>query len=368
MSENWENKKKERRSEHWPRSIFGPLLLITIGVVLLLDTLGMTGGSFWDIFVRYWPILFIAGGLDSLYRREGVASGVFFGGLGVVILLSNLGYLQIDAWEAIFRLWPVMLVLWGFDVLFGRRSVWSLLGGIVIGLCILGAVSWMIVSPPSGEQGIVSHPIMQSLTDETEKASINIEQTSGSLDISSGAEPSVLIEGEIDLDRNEEPYEYFKSSGGETLYELKSGNNMGQSFMLVGTIDRMDWNLKLNRQVPLELNTRLIMGEQKVNLSGLQTSSHQNETIFGESVLVLPAEGDLDVSVRVVFGEVMIYVLEDTPLRINLDTAFTSVHYPGDYERQDDEIISPTVKDGEDVIDLFVDVPFGSVRIVYLER
>ena len=368
MSENWENKKREKRPERWPRSIFGPLLLITIGVVLLLDTLGMTGGSFWDIFVRFWPVLFIASGLDSVYRREGVASGVFFGGLGVVFLLSNLGYLRIDGWEAIFRLWPVLLVLWGFDVIFGRRSIWSLLGGIVIGLAILGAVSWLIVSPPSGAQGIVSHSIMQPLQDGIDEASISIEQTSGSLNIASGAEPSVLVAGTIDLDRNEEPYENLKKNGNEAVYELNSGNNLGQSFLQVGTLDRMDWDLKLNRQVPLELNTQLIMGEQKVNLSGVQVLNHENETIFGESVLILPAEGDFDVSMRVVFGEIKVYVLENTPLRVNLDTAFTSIHYPADYERQEDEILSPAAETADDVIDLFINVPFGSVTITYLER
>ncbi|HSV84961.1 MAG TPA: DUF5668 domain-containing protein, partial [Levilinea sp.] len=74
-----------------PYSIFWPLLLIAAGVLLLLNALGQVQGDFWGFFVRLWPLLFIAGGLDSLYRRESFVSPILFTGLGTVILLSNLG-------------------------------------------------------------------------------------------------------------------------------------------------------------------------------------------------------------------------------------------------------------------------------------
>ena len=59
---------EERRRPH---SLFFPLLLIAVGIVMLLNALNMIQGSTLDILLRLWPLLFIAGGLDSLYRREG---------------------------------------------------------------------------------------------------------------------------------------------------------------------------------------------------------------------------------------------------------------------------------------------------------
>lgn len=44
----------------------GPLLLISLGVVFLLHTLGYLS---WDHLVRFWPVLLIAAGVYLLYAR-----------------------------------------------------------------------------------------------------------------------------------------------------------------------------------------------------------------------------------------------------------------------------------------------------------
>lgn len=44
----------------------GPLLLISLGVVFLLHTLGYLS---WDRLVRFWPVLLIAAGVYLLYAR-----------------------------------------------------------------------------------------------------------------------------------------------------------------------------------------------------------------------------------------------------------------------------------------------------------
>jgi|SRR5579884_338374 len=44
----------------------GPILLIALGVVFLLNTLGYLA---WERIVRFWPVLLIAAGLYSLFAR-----------------------------------------------------------------------------------------------------------------------------------------------------------------------------------------------------------------------------------------------------------------------------------------------------------
>jgi hypothetical protein len=43
-------------------------------------------------------------------------------GLGVVFLLNNPGILNWSVWDVIFRLWPVLLIAAGLDILIGRRA------------------------------------------------------------------------------------------------------------------------------------------------------------------------------------------------------------------------------------------------------
>jgi hypothetical protein len=50
-----------------PRSIFGPIVLTAIGIVLLLCTTGkVSWQSFWLGFARYWPVLLILWGVSKL--------------------------------------------------------------------------------------------------------------------------------------------------------------------------------------------------------------------------------------------------------------------------------------------------------------
>ena len=56
-------------------------------------------------------------------RRGGLIGPVILIGLGSVFLLINLGVLSWSVWTVIFRLWPVLLVAAGLDLLLGRRSV-----------------------------------------------------------------------------------------------------------------------------------------------------------------------------------------------------------------------------------------------------
>jgi hypothetical protein len=59
-------------------------------------------------------------------------------------LLSNLGFVSWESWNLVWRLWPLLLIGLGVELLIGRRST---LGAIVSGLLILfligGAIAWV---------------------------------------------------------------------------------------------------------------------------------------------------------------------------------------------------------------------------------
>ena len=73
-------------------------------------------------------------------RRGGLIGPVILIGLGVVFLLNNLGILSWSIWTVIFRLWPVLLVAAGLDLLLGRRSVWGSLLALVLTVAIVAGV------------------------------------------------------------------------------------------------------------------------------------------------------------------------------------------------------------------------------------
>ena len=52
------------------RSFFWPILLISVGILLLLSNLGIVTWSTWNLIWRFWPLVLIAAGIDVLVGRR----------------------------------------------------------------------------------------------------------------------------------------------------------------------------------------------------------------------------------------------------------------------------------------------------------
>ena len=87
----------------------GGLILITLGVLIILDNTGIYG------FDKGWPILLIAIALGNLMQRVKDIGGWFIGVAGLMFLLvNNWGY---DLHVIAKYLLPVLLILFGLNVL-----------------------------------------------------------------------------------------------------------------------------------------------------------------------------------------------------------------------------------------------------------
>ena len=148
MSER--NERKIRRSG--PGFIW-PLILVFLGIVFLLSNLGIWEEDLWENIWQLWPVIFIVLGLDSLFRRYEVVGPVFMIVLGTVFLTHNIGILGWGAWDTLWRLWPVLLVAVGIEILVGRRSLWVSLVAVSVIVVILVGVIWLI-GVPTLERGI----------------------------------------------------------------------------------------------------------------------------------------------------------------------------------------------------------------------
>lgn len=93
------------------------LLVLALGVIFLVE--GLTS---WDFpFGVLWPVILLAFGLASLLRRGGPRwlGGVMvvLGGVSLLDVLGVWSYGIGDVW----RLWPVILILVGGRIIFGRK-------------------------------------------------------------------------------------------------------------------------------------------------------------------------------------------------------------------------------------------------------
>jgi predicted membrane protein len=103
-----------RRRHRGHGGLVGGVILAGIGVLLLLQNLGI---PFFEDLEKYWPVILIVVGIAQASRSMGMGGRVWGGAVfvaGVVFLLSNFGVIHGDIWRF---LWPGILIMIGLGML-----------------------------------------------------------------------------------------------------------------------------------------------------------------------------------------------------------------------------------------------------------
>jgi hypothetical protein len=339
-----------------PRSLFFPLLLVVLGVFLLLTNLGTIEGSTWSIVSTYWPLIFVVGGLDGLYRRDGWVGSLVFIGLGTILLLGNLHYLQWGGLDLLLRLWPVLLVGWGLDVAFGHNSsTWSTILRVGLGLLLIGGIVWLaMVGPISSPARVIN--FSQSLDGAT-SSEVNISLAAGELHLTGAAADTVLAEGKVYLPNsmNMNPV-YSKPVEGRSRLDVQGAGIVVLPMQITST----PWNLKINSTIPVDLTTKEAMGLLVADASDIKLERLTVQQAMGKTVVTLPENVSFEGSIDNAIGEIVIRVPKGTDLTLHTDTGIVSVDIPSSYSRTQGQITSPS---GDYKVDLKVNIAIGSLVI-----
>jgi hypothetical protein len=332
--------------------------MILLGAVLLLDNLNIFDDSLWDILWRFWPLIFIALGLDGLLRRKEIFGPVFAIGLGAIFILSNFGLLGWNAWTTLLRLWPLLIIAIGIDILFARRAVWlSFIWVLVVFALITGAL-WLAGVGPLRGQPLESESIRWPLADASQ-AEITIAPAVGQLSLVALEDSSDLIAGQVagaDLRGTRNEYQILN---GQAIYSLQSQN----AVVLPGQA-AWNWELGLAPQIPLDLETALGVGEMDLELADLTLSALEVSQGVGDVRIELPA-GNYQVEISQAIGQLVLILPPDTQVRLEVSRAISSFTLPPGFERQGDFYYSPNFDSSADTILIDLSQAIGSISVQY---
>lgn len=93
------------------------VLLILFGLVFLADQLGYLSSG--QVIARWWPMLLVIAGLLQILEKRSVFGGLVLLSLGAVFQLSNLKMLRI---HNLAQFWPVLLVVLGLQIVLSARG------------------------------------------------------------------------------------------------------------------------------------------------------------------------------------------------------------------------------------------------------
>jgi len=299
----------------------------------------------------FWPILLIA--------------------LGVLFLLNNLGIVAWSSWNLIWRLWPLVLVAIGLDLLIGGRSA---LGAILSALVALALVAAITISAFFADQlpflsrydvanAWQTAQVEYALDPDFQSAEVYIDWTSLPGQLSALEDDAYLIQGELAYQGELEfKVDDLGSSAAVTLDSYWTGNWTGFT-----TSPNTKWDIGLTPEIPLDLTLDSGSGSCNFDLSGLLLEKLFVDSGSGSINMSLPAEQSFSFTLDSGSGSLRIDIPEDTGMRVRLDSGSGSFNPGNDFqlvsgERQDDGIWeSDNYDTAEFTIEMEIEQGSGSI-------
>jgi hypothetical protein len=349
---------------HHRHSIFFPLLLIIVGLLLFLGSVQGFQNYTWEWIFRLWPLIFVVAGLDSLYQWHRFVGAVVLIGVGVIFLLANFGTLAISPWGVVLHFWPVLLVALGLDLIISRRSGWSPVLGILTGLILTGGIFWMILTTPGVSQPLRTQEFSLPLgTAASAEGTLDI--AAGRLLVQGGASATRLLDGSASIADKNPAIPSLSSQDGKAVFQLEDRGESTTFYPFVATPDQLSWNINLNSSVPMELSAKVAAGEADFDLTGTHVSRLDLSVAVGRTQITLPASGNVTISLDLPVGQSVIIVPRDTPVVFELNTAITAVNLPPDFHRNGNMAVSPAAVNAVQPMMVTINQPVGLLIVRY---
>jgi Domain of unknown function (DUF5668) len=217
---------------------------------------------------------------DGRPRRRGSVIGplmlIFIGG---VFLLQNAGIVAPTVWGNLWRLWPVVLVLVGIELLFGSRAGWlvGIVGLVAVGAALSFAAGWNFDPHVTASRSPAVTRTFRTDVGSAQQASVTVRFGAGQLEIGplGGGAPeqlaSMTYEGPTELVA--EPNYSVVGGNGRLEYQL---NGRGGSALMPFTDDRNSPHMAINLAPNVPITTLLVQSgaaDAKLDLSSLRVTN-----------------------------------------------------------------------------------------------
>jgi hypothetical protein len=287
--------------------------------------------------------------------------------IGVIWLLGNLGVISSANLAVLGRLWPLILIIVGLELLIGRNTP-SLSALIGIGGVVL-LVVLMLVGPSLGWAGDVevktasfSEPL-----DAATSARVSLNLGIADTTITALSDSISLITADLNYIGEVEWVAEGETAKVVSLSQTDNGNEGPFNIFGFGWVfqdEELDWNIGLSPEVPIDLSISGGVGAANFDLSELQITDLNVSSGVGEITLNLPSTGeqfaarvssgvgkinltipagpDVSLDINGGVGETAIDVPDSAGVRIEADSGVGGVNLPSNLTRisgDDDNLV-----------------------------
>lgn len=278
--------------------------------------------------------------------------------VGGVILLNNLGVTSIDLWQAALRLWPVILMAIGIELLIPRRSIWGTVLALVLILAVFAVAYFGMegvdTRAPAGER--IELPV-----GEAESANITLKPAVGSVQVGGGANAGMLVDGSVVPLSGEEISSRVEVQDGVASASVESVGSSGG--LLVFPSSRGRWDLSLTGSIPMTLRANMGVGTMSLDVRSLHVEEIAAEIGVGQLEVYLPVEARTQVRLKGGIGVTIVWLPAGARAQIEATHDLAGLSLPPDAVERDGYIYTGGATAESADLHVAIEQSIGSISI-----
>jgi hypothetical protein len=319
--------------------------------------------------------------MTRTHKKGDIVNSLFWGTLilliGVTLLGVNTGYLSSDVWVNVWRLWPVLLIVWGLNIILRNTSLQfiSYLSPVILILAFTYAATWAPVEDERGGWHLpkyigLSEPASRTMTEYTHDyertedvhaLDVEFDLGAASLDVISSSEEA-FIGVEI------------KSNTGEPTVNFEMDGNTLEMYAAspsrtsIWSNCKEEWTVQLPAGVPLSLNLDAGASACDLNLEDMLLSHLDIDAGAVAIYASLPAPDVEGYTVNIDLGasDLDLTFPENTPVRIEFDGGLSATNFKkAGFKKADGYWCSEAYEPGVPFADLSITSGVASIDVAF---
>lgn len=298
-------------------------------------------------------------------------TGVLFITIGILFLLGNLGIINWSIFNALYYMWPLILVAIGVNLFFNNHVAVRILTFVVLisalvifgirfpGLQKHGHWNWNFDFDHESEYALVTYS--EPLDEATTKGELRLDLGAGDVNISNTDEELYLAEIPEGLSKASVKY---TQSHKKAIVKVEHDKKFKFSPNLFNK-DNHVYNIHLNEDVQWDMDIDMGAVDADLDLNDLNVNQLDIDTGAGDVLIKLGDLSELlDVRIAAGAGDVTFEIPSDVGVLAEIDAGIHDLNLEGgEWIKDDDTYKSDNYKKAESKIRLKLELGVGDVTI-----
>jgi hypothetical protein len=309
----------------------------------------------------------------SQERRRSVVGPAILIGLGLLFLGQNMGLLSGDVWFTLWRFWPVLLILGGVELIFGRSN-WASAVVVALVLLVVGAavvlpstavrLPWINVTASAAVPGPGAVDRVVEPLDGASKATIELRHSAGRLTVAGlPAGSPLLIDAELPRRTDSPVDQRIRRNGAEVDVLLRDPERRSYPIFANSYVEH--WQVYLSPSVATSLKVDTGASAFDLDLRPLRITDLQIKTgASGVKVQLPEAAGRTQARIKAGAAGVEVVVPQGVAARISTKGGLAGIDIDeGRFPRSGSYYLSPDYNTAQNRVDLEIDAGVSGVTV-----